>query len=104
MHHDGLAEESQSSRERNIWINPNRRSKWKGTRHRDMTKKIRDFLLKHLHETYRLGRAWDHIPGCKDSALCPMCNEYDTLEHIMIECTSAERETVWVQAVGGQQT
>ena len=67
-------------------------------RQKDITKKIRDFLWKHAHEIYRLGAFWTHIPGLKSRAECPICKKYDTLEHIISECKSVERITIWCQA------
>ena len=40
---------------------------WRSIRHKDITRKIRDFLWKHMHGIYRLGKFWEHIPGyCQD--------------------------------------
>ena len=77
---------------------PTNEAIWKSIRHRDVTKKIRDFLWKHTHGIYRLGNFWHHIPGCEERATCPLCNKNDTLEHIMTECDSTERRVVWEQA------
>ena len=71
---------------------------WRSMRHKDVTKKVRDFLWKHAHGTYRLGSFWNHIPGCEDRATCPLCDKPDTLEHIMTECDSMERKVIWEQA------
>lgn len=71
---------------------------WRSIRHKDITKKIRDFLWKHIHGIYRLGNFWNHIPGCEDRAECPLCNKPDTLEHIVTECDSTERRVVWERA------
>ena len=71
---------------------------WKSLRSKDITKKIHDFLWKHVHGIYRLGNFWNHIPGCEDRATCPLCDSPDTFEHIMIECTSTEKRVVWEQA------
>ena len=71
---------------------------WKSMRHKDITKKIQDFLWKHAHGIFRLGAFWTHIPSFEDRAECPMCNKYDTFEHMMSECDSVERKTVWDQA------
>ena len=67
-------------------------------RHKDVTKKIRDFLWKHAHGIYRLGSFWNHIPGCEDRAECPLCLKYDTFEHIITDCNSTERKITWEQA------
>ena len=71
---------------------------WKSMRHKDITKKIQDFLWKHAHGIFRLGAFWTHIPSFEDRAECPICNKYDTFEHMMLECDSVERKTVWDQA------
>ena len=41
---------------------------WKSLRHKDITKKIQDFLWKQIHGIYKLGNFWTHIPGLKDRA------------------------------------
>ena len=56
---------------------------WKSMRHKDITRKIRDFLWKHTHGVYRLGAFWTHIPGLENRAEFPICNKYDTFEHIL---------------------
>ena len=70
---------------------------WRGMRHKDITKKIRDFPWKHAHGIYRLGIFWTHIPGLEDRAECQICNKYDTFKHTMSECDSLEWQTVWEQ-------
>ena len=71
---------------------------WKGTRHKDITRKIRDFLWKHTHGIYRIGALWTHIPGHNIRPECPIRGKYDTFEHIASECDSTERMTVGDQA------
>lgn len=71
---------------------------WKDIRNKDITKKIRDFLWKHVHRIYRLGKFWDHIPGYKGRVECPICGKYNTFEHIVTDCDSVERVTIWEQA------
>ena len=77
---------------------PTEKAIWMSMRHKDITRKIRDFLWKHTHGIYRLGRSWTHIPGFEDRAKCPMCHKYDTLDHIVSECDATERTTVWSAA------
>ena len=71
---------------------------WKGIQNKDITKKVHDFMWKHAHGIYRLGKFWSHIPGYENSAECPMCRKYNTFEHIVTKCDSVEREVVWEQA------
>src|ERR1700753_701918 len=77
---------------------PSSEAIWKGMRSKDVTKKIRDFLWRHAHGIYRLGDFWNHIPGYEDRAECPICGKYDTFDHIITECDSEERKTVWEQS------
>ena len=79
-------------------VTPTSEAIWKGIRNKDITKKIRDFLWKHAHGIYRLGKFWNHIPGYENRAECPMCGKYDTFEHIITDCDSVEKVTVWEQA------
>ena len=77
---------------------PTNEAIWKSLRNRDVTKKVRDFLWKHMHGIYRLGNFWNHIPGCESRATCPLCNSPDTFEHIVVDCVSTEKKVVWEQA------
>ena len=82
----------------NFGETPTEAAIWKSMRHKDITKKVRDFLWKHAHGIYRLGNAWSHIPGCENRATCPRCNEQDTFEHILMDCDSTERRVAWDRA------
>ena len=74
---------------------PTEKNIWASMRHKDITHKIRDFLWKHAHGIYRLGKFWTHIPGYESRAECPICNKYNTLAHIISECDSEEQATIW---------
>ena len=63
-------------------------------RHKNIAKKMRDFLRKHAHGIFRQGAFWTHIPGLEDRAECPICDKYDTLEHMMSECDLVKRKMV----------
>ena len=76
-------------------ITPTDEAIWKGIRNKDIMKKIRDFLWKHTHRIYRLGKFWDHIPGYKARAERPMCGQYDTFKHVVTNCDLIERVTIW---------
>ena len=76
---------------------PTEEAMWRSMRHRDITKKIRNFLWKHAHGVYRLGRFWSHIPGCEDRGVCPLCGKQETIEHLLTECDATERQTIWDQ-------
>ena len=71
-------------------VTPTEKAIWGSLRHKDISKKIRDFLWKHMHGIYRLGKFWTHIPGYGERAECPICGKYDMLDHIVTKCDSTE--------------
>ena len=77
---------------------PTEKAIWVSMHHKDITRKVKDFLWKHTHRIYRLGKSWNHIPGYKSRAKCPICSKYNTLGHIISECDATERETIWNSA------
>ena len=49
-----------------------------------------------MHASLRVGKFWSHIPGYRDRASCPHCNDpTESLDHILTACPSPERTTVW---------
>lgn len=49
-----------------------------------------------MHDGYKVGRFWRNIPNYEQRGICPVCeDEYESLEHILIECQAPERELVW---------
>ncbi|KAG1732697.1 RnaseH-domain-containing protein [Suillus occidentalis] len=72
---------------------------WKGCRNKDFTRKIRQFLYKAIHNAYRIGEFWTNIPTYEQRAQCSHCQtDIETLEHIMLECTSNARTKIWTLA------
>ncbi|KAJ7192445.1 hypothetical protein GGX14DRAFT_406388 [Mycena pura] len=47
---------------------------------------------------YRLGRDWDVIPHCEDRVVCPSCGVEETLEHILLQCTTPGQREIWQAA------
>ena len=58
---------------------------WKNLCCKDVTWKARDFLWKGMHDALRVGRFWENIPGYKLRATCGLCQETETLQHILLE-------------------
>jgi ribonuclease HI len=68
---------------------------WKSIRHKDIGRKIRNFLWRGLHETYKCGNYWRNIPTFEHWAICPVCNVDETMEHILLECNAPGQKLIW---------
>ncbi|KAJ7735929.1 hypothetical protein B0H16DRAFT_1326772, partial [Mycena metata] len=55
----------------------------------------RNFLWKCLHNTFHVGRFWEHVDNLESLAQCQICRVQDSLEHIMLECEAPGQHQVW---------
>jgi len=74
---------------------PTPESVWKSTRHRDLTKKTREFLWKCMYDAFKIGKFWSRIEGYEQRGICSSCGAEETMEHILTECSAPGREQVW---------
>ena len=75
--------------------NPTTERVWLATRHKDLTRKTRDFLWKSTQNAYKIGEYWLPIEGYEQRGTCPICNEQEDMEHILTTCKARARETLW---------
>ena len=69
---------------------------WKNIRHSDIRRPIQLFLYKALAGSLQIGNFWEKIPTYEHRAKCHKCTEsIENLEHIMLECSTPERELTW---------
>ena len=68
---------------------------WTITKHKDLTRKTCDFLWKSTQSAYKIGNYWTRIEGYQDRGVCPLCNEVEDMEHILIKCTAGTCKEVW---------
>ena len=68
---------------------------WKSIRNKDITRKIREFLWKSMHNAHKCGKFWNNIPGLEQRATCPVCNEEESMEHILLECNAPGQKIIW---------
>ena len=82
---------------------PTKERIWKGLRHKDIDKKIRNFLWMIMHDAYMVGTNWDR-PSFKDELRarqdCKECGQIETMEHIMSECQAPGQKQIWTLAEG----
>ena len=74
---------------------PTTGSVWKASRHKDLTRKTRDFLWKSTQNAYKIGEYCEHIKGYEQRGTCPICNEMEDMEHILTTCKAKPRELAW---------
>ena len=68
---------------------------WLATKHKDLTRKTRDFLWKATQHAYKIGDYWKNIAGYEDRGICPLCDEQEDMEHILTSCRAEARTTAW---------
>ncbi|KAK6987843.1 hypothetical protein R3P38DRAFT_3332298 [Favolaschia claudopus] len=76
-------------------FSPSNDAIWKFLLSTDIPRLTRNFLWKAMHKTYRLGAFRQHIPHLEHLELCGICKVPESMEHIMLECTSPAQELIW---------
>ncbi|KAA1470581.1 ribonuclease H-like protein, partial [Dentipellis sp. KUC8613] len=74
---------------------------WRSSTNTDFPKKIQQFLYKAMHNCYRVGEYWSHIPGYETRAPCQSCtHDTEDLEHILTDttCTNNVARIIWALA------
>jgi len=74
---------------------PKRETIWKATRHKDLSKKTREFIWKCIHDAFKIGKFWRNIPNFENRGICAHCDTEETMEHILTECDAPGREKIW---------
>jgi len=74
---------------------PTDKSVFTSLRRREHPTKIKNFLYKTIHNAYKCGKYWRHIPGFEERAECHVCNTEDSMMHILTECRASGQEKIW---------
>lgn len=74
---------------------PTDASIWRSLRSSDISRNIREFLWKTMHNAYKLGSWWLNIPQYEHRAECPHCQVEDSMEHILLECAAPGQSQIW---------
>ena len=59
---------------------------WKSLKRPEISKTAKDLIWKSIHDAYKVGAYWKNIPGYEEREKCAICDETETMEHIMINC------------------
>ncbi|KAJ7674068.1 hypothetical protein DFH06DRAFT_978880, partial [Mycena polygramma] len=74
---------------------PSDKNIWLSIRDRNISRPIRDFLWKCLHQAYKCGEHWTNAPGFEQRAKCAHCQVEETMEHILLECNAPGQSIIW---------
>ncbi|KIY47302.1 hypothetical protein FISHEDRAFT_45603 [Fistulina hepatica ATCC 64428] len=81
--------------DRNHGQSPSNEAIWKALSDKDFTNKQSIFLWKSIHDAYKTGNYWDHIPNFEGRGLCPKCSVAEGLEHILLKCEIPGQSLIW---------
>ncbi|KIM72046.1 hypothetical protein PILCRDRAFT_82226 [Piloderma croceum F 1598] len=68
---------------------------WHSIQNKDITRIVRVFLWKILHNTHKCGDYWLNIPTFEHRASCHNCQVPDSMNHILTECNAPGQKEVW---------
>jgi ribonuclease HI len=79
---------------------PNDAAIWLSMRSKDITRTIRVFLWKVMHNAHRCGDYWLKIPDFEHRDKCPVCDIEDSMAHILTGCNAPGQKEIWLLAKG----
>ena len=56
---------------------------------------IQQFIYKSIHNTYKVGELWRHIPRFEEREHCSTCNITESMDHILTKCKNPSTQLVW---------
>jgi hypothetical protein len=71
---------------------------WRAIREPTFLKQERTFLYWTMHDAYKIGRYWQKITNYEHRAMCPVCDEVESMEHILTQCDAPGQKEVWILA------
>ena len=71
---------------------------WASIRRRTLRTRIKQFLYKSIHGTQKIGKYWRHIPNNEQREFCTICEEMESMEHILVNCQAMPRRQIWMMA------
>ncbi|KAL1747373.1 hypothetical protein HDZ31DRAFT_31981 [Schizophyllum fasciatum] len=79
------------------------RQVWRSLGRKAISRNVRQFLYKMMHDAHRCGRHWEDIPNCEERVYCHHCSNEnerieESMEHILTECEAPGRREIWAEA------
>ncbi|KAL0059957.1 hypothetical protein AAF712_013253 [Marasmius tenuissimus] len=89
---------AQKAAKKNTGKETSQKQIWKSTRHKDISRNIRQFLFMLMHGGYKVGKFWKNVPNYDHRTVCTHCGRPESIRHILLECEVPGRKTVWTLA------
>ena len=71
---------------------------WHNVRMNPIRLRIQQFFFKTIHGTHKIGRYWLNIEGYSQRATCRNCEDDESMNHILTECTHPTTQRIWALA------
>ncbi|OJT03797.1 Transposon TX1 uncharacterized 149 kDa protein, partial [Trametes pubescens] len=71
---------------------------WMSLRKPHVSRECRQFLWKTVHDAFMVGSHWlkpRMAPQLQERAVCKICRELDSMEHILMKCKAVGRGQIW---------
>lgn len=77
---------------------PNEPQIWRATKSKDLSRQIRFFFWRSIHDAYKIGKYWTSTIGgdYTERGLCRHCNDaIEDMPHILTQCESLGQSEIW---------
>ncbi|KAI0738790.1 hypothetical protein C8Q80DRAFT_1222149 [Daedaleopsis nitida] len=71
---------------------------WTSIRRKEISRECRQFLWMCIHNGYMVGHKWQRetmSAELQERAICKVCDEVESMEHILFDCRCTERGVIW---------
>ncbi|KZV82870.1 hypothetical protein EXIGLDRAFT_626427 [Exidia glandulosa HHB12029] len=79
-----------------VW--PSTDNAWHSLRSIDLSRPVREFLWRLMHNVPKIGKYWLKVPNKEYRSECQPCEVLETMDHILYECSALGQELVWTAA------
>ncbi|EJD39915.1 hypothetical protein AURDEDRAFT_70807 [Auricularia subglabra TFB-10046 SS5] len=87
---------TQEDLRRDYGCSPTAQQLWASITDKSLSRNVRDFLWKWLHNGHKTGRYFAKMKApWKARAQCPSCDKLEDMEHILTECTTTGQAKIW---------
>ena len=71
---------------------------WISVKRKILRPRVQQFIYKTIHKVFMIGDRWRGIRGYEQRQMCTICNEEESMKHILLECNTDARELIWKKA------